>query len=54
MATKQKIPTKAEFDKMSKAEQKKWLDWDRERAKNIPLVDPFPPVKAKPKTTKKK
>ena len=52
MATK--IPTKAEFAKMSKAEQQKWLDWDEKRARNTPIVDPFPAVKKTKKTATKK
>lgn len=41
---KQKIPTKAEFANMPQSEQQKWLAWEEKQSKEIPIVDPFPPI----------
>ena len=49
--TDKKIPTKAQFAKMSKEEQQMWLKWDENCHKNIPIVDPIPEKKT---ATKKK
>ena len=53
MTQKVKIPTKAEFAKMPKAEQDKWRKWENDFYKKQPIVDPLPSAKKKKTPTKK-
>lgn len=53
MATR-KIPTQAEFNKMTKTEQQKWVAWANKKMDKIPDVDPILPLKSKKSTAKKK